>query len=184
MMLNWLRLSRSLAFLVATMLVLATACSTPSSGMRQVAIPFTLDSTTSILAVKVTPPSSGMEPTLLNEILGATIAALRETRKFRRVVSADNNVGSAIDLVLEINIVAAKEVSNALRGAGGAVAMFAGHGSLMADARVLRPETGSIVARATVNATTSGGVANVASGTNSEAVDRFAEQIVAFMSGR
>lgn len=181
MMLNWLRLSRSLAFLVATMLVLATACSTPSSGMRQVAIPFTLDPTTSILAVKVTPPSSGMEPTLLNEILGATIAALRETRKFRRVVSADNNVGSAIDLVLEINIVGGKEVSNALRGA---VGVFAGHGSLMADARVLRPETGSIVARATVNATTSGGVANVASGTNSEAVDRFAEQIVAFMSGR
>ena len=180
-MLNWLRLTRALVFLAPTMLLLTTACSTPSSGARQVAIPFTLDPTNLKLAVKVTPPSYGMEPTLLNEILGATIAALRETRRFGRVISADNNVESGIDLVVEINIVAAREVTNALRGAVGA---FAGSGSLMADARVLKPESGSVVARATVNATTSEGVTNITSGTNSEAVDRFAEQIVAFMSGR
>ncbi len=167
--------------LAATVVVLATACSTPSSGVRQVAIPFALDPATSILAVRVIPPVSGIEPALRNEILGATVAALRETRKFRRVVSADNTTESAIDLVLEIDIVAAREVSNALRGAIGALA---GSGALTADARVLRSGTRSLVARATISATTSGGVANVTSGTNSEAVDRFAEQIAAFMSGR
>lgn len=177
-MFKGLRLSHSSAFLAPTMLVLVAACSSPS-GTRQVAVPFTLDPATSILAVKVTPPSAGMQPTLLNEILGATVAALRQTRKFRRVVSADNNVESAVDLVLEINIMAATEVTNAQRGNLG---VLAGTGSFTADARVVRPETGSIVARATVNATTSGGT--IAAGTNSEAVDLFAEQIVSFMSGR
>ena len=178
MRLRWYRLLRASMFLAMTFGGLMSGC-TPSSGVRHVDTPFKLDASSSKIAVKLESLRFEMEPALLNELLGATIAALRETRKFSRVSALEHSIDAAPDLILEIELTSAREVSNALRGFFG---IFAGTGSLVADVRVVNASTKAVIGKATIAAKTSGG--SSFAGTNSEAVDQFAEQVVEFMLGR
>ena len=178
MRIGWYAFPRVVVCSMAVVGALLTGC-TPSSGTRQVEVPVKINASKSAIGVKVAPPSYGMAPEVLNELLGATIAALRETRRFGRVSSVENSVDESPDLILEIQLTATREVTNTLRGG---VGLWAGSGSFVADVRVVETATRNVVGKAVVGAITSGG--SIAAGTNSEAVDRFTEQVVEFMLGR
>jgi hypothetical protein len=120
-----------------------------------------------------------MTSSLLNELIGATVAALRQTRMFSRVVATAATVERPTDFLMEIDLIGTREVSHMQRAFLGA---FAGTASLSAEVRVLDTSTSKVVGKAVVGANTSGG--NKFAGTTSEAVDRFAEQIVEFVLGR
>lgn len=178
MKLGWHSVLWATIFLAMALAGLLSGCTT-SSGVRHVDTPFKLDAASSKIAVKLESPRFKMEPALLNELLGATIAALRETRKFSRVSALEHSVDAAPDLILEIELTSAREVTNAVRGFLG---IFAGTGSLVADVRVVSASTKAVIGKATIAAKTSGG--SSFAGTNSEAVDQFAEQVVEFILGR
>lgn len=162
---------------LSTLLVgLVVGCATPGSATLEVRAPLSFDTASAKLAVSVEEPSYGMDPALRAELLGAIVAALRQTRKFSRVFASETTSDGPADLDLKVKIVSAREVSNTLRGN---VGIFAGRGSFSADVVVLT-RTAQLVGSARIAASTGDGSW---AGTNSEAVDIFTERVVAFMLG-
>jgi hypothetical protein len=162
-------------FIIGSMLLM-TGCA--STGSLQVQKPMTASlGSYKILAVDVLAQSAVSEEDMEKELAGMIVVKLREKNLFEKVYSTRATVEKTFDLKLVVNLTSVTKVGSNARVWLGA---FAGQGVLEGDVQIIDGKSSQVLAKATVQGTTSAGTAF--SGTTSQAVERMAEQVVDFVA--